>query len=224
MIGVSEQSLPRALELAGMAEQAGGDLILSTPPYSYSIPQSLIYEYFKELAARSGMPLVVYQNDEVGVRVEVETLVRLSTTPGIIGVKGYMPFNQLQRCFRKADQPGRFAVMSGDEYLYAAALLLGIRHFTMGGPGNVCPMWCTSIYRSALDNDWTAVSKKQRRLTDFCDALYTGMDTAYAAIKYALKCLGVCSAHISSPHRAISPEQQKQVERVLTEYAEVVAS
>ena len=26
------------------------------------------------------------------------------------------------------------AVISGDEYQYAAALLLGIRHFTMGGP------------------------------------------------------------------------------------------
>lgn len=135
-----------------------------------------------------------------------------------------MPFNQLQRTFHKADKPGRFAVMSGDEYLYGAALLLGIRRFTMDGPGNVCPKWCVSIYRSALDNDWTAVTAKQRRLTDFCDALYTGTDSAYAAIKYALERLGVCSAHISSPHGILPPDQKKQVERALVEYADVVPS
>jgi len=169
------------------------------PRCTYSIPQNLIYKYFKELAAKSARLLVVNQNDEVGARVEVETLVLLSIAPGIIGVKGYMSFNQLQQCFRRADRSRRFAVMSGDAYLYGAALLLGIGHFTMGGPGNVCPRWYTSIFRRALDNDWAAISKRQRRLTEFCDALHRGMDTAYAAIKYALKCLGVCFAHISSP-------------------------
>ena len=49
MVGVSEQALPRALEQAEMARQAGADLILSTPPYSYHIPQNLIYDYFKDL-------------------------------------------------------------------------------------------------------------------------------------------------------------------------------
>jgi len=223
MIGVSEQSLPRALDLAAMAQRAGADLILSTPPFSYSIPQNLVYEYFKELAAKSGLPLVIYQNDEVGVHVELETLLRLSTTPGLVGVKAFMPYGQIQRCFHRADRPGRFAVMSGDEYLYGAALLLGIRHFTMGGPGNICPKWCTGIYRSALDNEWAAVTKKQRRLTDFCDAIFIGVDTAYASVKYALKCLGLCEPYISSPHRVIPPEQQKQVEQALKEYADVVA-
>ena len=222
MVGVSEQGLPRALEQAEMARQAGADLILSTPPYSYHIPQNQIYDYFKELAAASGMPVVIYQNDEVGVSIEEDTLAQLSREPGIAGVKVYMPFLSLQKSFLQADRPGRFAVMSGDEYLYGAALFLGIRHFTMGGPGNLCPGWCVSIYNSAVGGDWDAVGAKQKRLIAFCDALYAGPGTAYAAVKYALECLGVCSARISSPHGAIAPEQQKQVNALLEEFADVV--
>jgi len=222
MIGISEQSLPRALELAQIATAAGADLLLSTPPYSYPIPQELVYNYFKQLAAQGGAPVVVYQNDEVGVRVEYDTLMRLSETPGVVAVKAYTNFVELQRWFHRAHKPGRFAVMSGDEYVYAAALLMGIRHFTMGGPGNLCPGWCTSIYHSALKGDWQEVVSKQRRMTDLCDALYIGTETPYAAIKYALSCLGICSDRIASPHRALPPKQKQQVQDVLRQYADVV--
>lgn len=139
MVGENEQALPRALQQAEMPRQAGADVILSTPPYSYHIPQNLIYDYFKELAAASKMPVVVYQNDEVGVTIEEDTLSQISRAPGVVGVKVYMLFLSLQKSFLQADRPGRFAVMSGDEYLFGAALFLGIRHYTMGGPGNLCP-------------------------------------------------------------------------------------
>ncbi len=222
MVGVSEQALPRALQQAEMAREAGADVILSTPPYSYHIPQNLIYEYFKELAAASGMPVVVYQNDEVGVTIGEDTLAQISRAPGVVGVKVYMPFLSLQKSFLQADRPGRFAVMSGDEYLYGAALFLGIRHYTMGGPGNLCPGWCVKMYNSAVGGDWDAVGEQQKRLIAFCDALYAGPGTAYATVKYALERLGVCSARISSPHAAIGPEQQKQVNALLEEFEDVV--
>ena len=222
MVGISEQSLPRALELAQMATAAGADLLLSTPPYSYPIPQELVYSYFKQLAAQGGAPVVVYQNDEVGVRVEYDTLMRLSETPGVVAVKAYTNFVELQRWFHRAHKPGRFAVMSGDEYVYAAALLMGIRHFTMGGPGNLCPGWCTSIYRSALKGDWKDVACKHRRMTDFCDALYIGTETSSAAIKYALSCLGICSDRITSPYRTLPSKHKKQVRDALDQYADVV--
>lgn len=222
MIGVSKQALPRALQQAEMARQAGADVILSTPPCSYHIPQNLIYDFFKELAAASKMPVVVYQNNEVGVTFEENTLAQISRAPGVVSVKVYMPFLSLQKSFLQADRPGRFAVMSGDEYLYGVALFLGIRHYTMGGPGNLCPSWRAKMYNSAVGGDWDAVVEQQKRLIAFCDALYAGPSTAYATVKYALERLGVCSARISSPHAAIAPEQQMQVNALLEESADVV--
>ena len=223
MVGVSEQSIPKALELAALARKAGADLLLATPPYSYPIPQELIYNYFKELASQSNRPLVIYQNDELGVRVELETMVRLSEIPGLIGVKAYVPFVELQRYFHRAHKPGQFSVISGDEYLFGAALLLGIRHFTMGGPGNFSPGWCTGIYRSALEADWEAVREKQKKLTDFCDAVYFGVDSAYAAVKYILERLNICSARISSPHRILPSEQKKKIDAAIEEFRDILA-
>jgi dihydrodipicolinate synthase/N-acetylneuraminate lyase len=224
MVGVSEQSLPKAIEQVRLAERAGADMILSTPPYSYQIPQALVVQYFKELAAVTELPVVVYQNAEAGTIITVDTLHEISQQPGILGVKAYMPYLDMQRSFLRSESPGRFSVMSGDEYLYGAALFLGIRRFTMGGPGNVCPAWCSRIYRAAVAGDWDGVRLMQNRLMEFCDSLY-GIEgvTAYSALKGALQVLGVCSKRISSPHLALSPKQILRVETILKKYHDVLA-
>ena len=224
MVGVSEQSLPKALELAQMACEKGADLILATPPYSYPISQDLIFQYFRDLAAESSLPLVVYQNDEVGVRIDLETMVRLSDTPGIVAVKATLPFPELQRYFHHAHRAGRFAVISGDEYLYGAALSLGIRHFTMGGPGNFSPRWCTSIFESAMAGDLDSVRRKQKRLTDFCDAVYLTTGEPYAAVKYVIGKLGLCSPYITPPLRMLSEEQKKPVDAAIVEFKEILSA
>ena len=222
MAGVSEQSLTRALELAECARDAGADILLATPPYSYPIPQDIVYEFFRLLAAESGMPTVAYQNDDVGVRIEVETMVELSRTPGIIGVKAYMPFGELQKAFHQANRPGAFAVMSGDEALFGAALGLGIRHFTMGTPGNVCLGWCVSTYRSAVNGDWDAVREKQKRLVEFCHDFYPQVEAPSAAAKYILHKAGLfASTYVTPPHRELSPEQKQFVDGALESFSDV---
>lgn len=222
MVGVCEQSLGRSLSLVNAARQAGADLVLSTPPYSYAVPEHLLVDYFKDLAKLGGMPVVVYQNDELGKRLSFDTLQQLSQTPGIVGTKAFVPYVELQRYFYKLHQPDRFAVMSGDEYQYAAALLLGVRHFTMGGPGNFCPAYCTSIYHKALDGQWDAIREMQKRLAEFCDAVYAPAQTAYAAIKGALQCLSICGASIASPHVPLSDEGLAKVQQALSMYADLL--
>jgi dihydrodipicolinate synthase/N-acetylneuraminate lyase len=222
MVGVSEQSLPRALRWAEVAREAGAELILATPPYSYPIPQAWVLNYFKELTRLSGLPLVVYQNDEVGVAVEDETIGRFSEVPGIIGIKAYMSYHRLQKAFYKYNQPGRFAVMGADEYLYGVGLFLGIRHFTMGGPGNVNMQWCREMYKDGLLKDWDAVKQKQKRLIDFCDAIYSAAESPYPVVKYALHRLGVCGDIMSSPLQRLLPAQKKKVDLSLKKFADVL--
>lgn len=222
MVGVSEQSLPRALRWANSALDAGADLILVTPPYSVPIPQKLVHAYFQELAEKSGLPLVVYQNDEVSVRVEVDTIQQLSNTPGVIGVKAFMPYMELQAAYERANKPGRFAVISGNEYTFGAALLCGIRHFTMGGPGNICVKWCVSMHQSAVGGDWETVRTKQHRLNEFCDAIYWTSNSPYEVVKYVMSHLGICSARISSPLRQLTQQEKQFVDRGLKKYADVL--
>jgi|HubBroStandDraft_6_1064221.scaffolds.fasta_scaffold280217_2 dihydrodipicolinate synthase/N-acetylneuraminate lyase len=222
MVGVSEQSLPRTLEMIEVARSAGASSVLSTPPYGYAIPQELIHEYFRALAGTAGLPVVIYDNSEVSVRPDFETLTRLSSIPGIIGVKSYAPWQEVQRQFQTINVPGRFAIISGDEYFYGPALGIGVSHFTLGGPGNVCPGWCTSMHQAALAHKWDQVFSMHLRLTAFCDALYKEAETPYAAIKYALEVLGICSAFISSPHRIPGEHHQERIRLALSNFQDVV--
>ncbi len=205
MAGISEQSVPRTTASAEVARDAGADLILATPAYSYPIDQKTVLGYLTEVARTSDMPLVAYQNDEVSIRIEVETIKQLSEAPGIIGVKAFMPYLELQKAYHLADQPSRFVVMGASEYLFGAGLFLGIRHFTMGGPGNFCLRWCVQMCESAEAGDWDAVREKQKRLHELCEAVYPRVDSPYAAVKHLMYRLGICSPHITAPSRHLSP-------------------
>ena len=222
MAGVSEQSLPRALELARIAREAGAELIIATPPYSYPVPQEFVLQYFGELARQSGMRLVVYQNDEVSVRVESDTIKRLSETAGVIGVKGYMPFLELQAAYHGADRPGRFAVMGANECLFGPSLFMGIRHFTMGTPGNVCMKWCVNTYRSAVEGDWDDVRRRHKSLIDFCGAMSAIHAPFMAVKKYLMSRLGICGVRVTSPVRQLSGEEQRLVDGVMERFGELL--
>ena len=222
MAGVSEQSVPRVLEWAEVAKDAGADLVLATPPYSYPVPQQFVRDFFTEVARGSGMPVVIYRNDEVSVGVDVDTIEQLGRVDGIVGVKGYMPFSELQAAFHRAHRPGRFAVMSGDEALLGPALFLGVRHFTMGTPGNVCLRWCVGLYRSAVDGDWDGVREKHARLLAFCRAL-SGVGAPFMAVKkYAMSRLGLCGEHVTVPVRRLTPGEKKEVDAVLERFSDVL--
>lgn len=157
------------------------------------------------------------------MKVAVETIERLSHTPGVVGTKAYMPFVDFMREFRQSHRQGRFFVMSGDEYVFAHTLLMGVEHFIMGGPGNLCLRWCMDIYNHARQlKDWDAVREKQIRMEQLCDRLWSSADSPYMVIKYVLSRLKVCSDRISSPFRPLSAEERKLVDCTMEEFADVL--
>ena len=74
-----------------------------------------------------------------------------------------------------------------------------------------------------MAGDWDSVRQKQKRLTDFCDAIYLSADSPYAAVKYVLEKLGLCSAYITSPTRVLPGEQKKPVDAAVAEFREILA-
>ena len=222
MVGVSEQSLSRALRWANLSREAGADMILATPPYSYPIPQEWVLEFFTELSRQSRMPLVVYQNDEVGVAVKDETIGRLSEAPGIVGIKAFMPYHRLQNAIYRYNRPGRFGVMGADEYLYGVGLFLGIRHFTMGGPGNLNMRWCKRMFHHGLAGDWDSVRNEQKGLVEFCDAVYSVGPSPYPVVKYILHRTGIGTDQMSLPLHPLSAGQKKRVDGVLKRFRDIL--
>ncbi len=223
MAGVAEQSIDRAKALVEEAEKAGADIILSTMPYSYSINDELIFRYFEELTALSDLPLVIYDNGEIGRVLGTELLRRLSLHSGIIGVKASLDFHTLRDYYFTLDDAGGFQIISGDEFLFGPALFLGIRHFTMGGPGNFAIRYCTTITSHAAAGEWKEAQEKEARLYSFCSEVYSVSDSPYAVSKYVMKNLGIMGDTICSPHRMLTKKETKKADTVIDSYRDVLS-
>ncbi|TVQ35979.1 MAG: dihydrodipicolinate synthase family protein [Spirochaetaceae bacterium] len=222
MVGVSEQSLPRVEELLRVAEAAGADCVLATMPYSYELSQQLVYTFFEGLSRLTKLPIVIYENSELGVFIGIDCLKKLSEIENIIGVKATVPAGNLRSYYEQLHNPDHFAVISGDEYLYDYALLMGFRHFTMGGPGNICARWCTSMYEDAVAGRVLDVMQKQAQLVAFLTAVYGTSDSAYSVIKYVLARMGICEDRISSPHRTLTVDEQAEADAVLGKHQQIL--
>ncbi|GAB2943000.1 5-dehydro-4-deoxyglucarate dehydratase [Streptomyces heilongjiangensis] len=86
----------QAARFARIAEEAGADALLVLPHYLVAAPQDGLVRQVEEIAARTRLPLVVYQRDRVAFTAE--SLRRIARVPNVIGLKdGHSDLDRLQR-------------------------------------------------------------------------------------------------------------------------------
>ncbi|MFI9049921.1 5-dehydro-4-deoxyglucarate dehydratase [Streptomyces sp. NPDC053427] len=101
-----------AVRFARLAEEAGADGLLAMPPYLVVAGQQGLLRHYRELAAATPLPVIVYQRDNAVF--EPATVVALARTPGIVGLKdGLGDLDLLQRiiCAVRTEAPD-------EEFLY----------------------------------------------------------------------------------------------------------
>lgn len=101
---------PNAVRFAERAEAAGADGLLVLPHYLIRASQEGLVEHVRQLAARTRLPLVLYQREQV--KYSPQSLVELSTIPNVIGLKdGHSDLDQLQRL--RLAMPDSFLMFNG---------------------------------------------------------------------------------------------------------------
>ncbi|MFJ4004389.1 5-dehydro-4-deoxyglucarate dehydratase [Streptomyces sp. NPDC090023] len=86
----------QAARFARIAEEAGADALLVLPHYLVAAPQDGLVAQLEHLAARTRLPLIAYQRDQVAYTVD--SLRRLAGIPNVIGLKdGHSDLDRLQR-------------------------------------------------------------------------------------------------------------------------------
>ncbi len=86
----------QASRFTAAAQRAGADAILLLPPYLISSAQEGAVENVKQVAARTELPLIVYQRNQV--KFSIAAVQALADIPGVIGLKdGHSDLDQLQR-------------------------------------------------------------------------------------------------------------------------------
>jgi len=103
-----------AVRYARLAETAGADGLLALPPYLVIAGQQGLLRHYREIAAATALPVVVYQRDNAVFTPE--TVVELARTQGIVGLKdGLGDLDLMQRIVSavRSEVPGDFLYFNG---------------------------------------------------------------------------------------------------------------
>ncbi|MFC9291779.1 5-dehydro-4-deoxyglucarate dehydratase [Streptomyces sp. NPDC057052] len=103
-----------AVRYARLARAAGADGLLAMPPYLVVAGQEGLLRHYREVAAATPLPVIVYQRDNAVLTPE--TVVGLARTDGIIGLKdGLGDLDLMQRIVSavRTDAPGDFLYFNG---------------------------------------------------------------------------------------------------------------
>ncbi|MEW2609456.1 5-dehydro-4-deoxyglucarate dehydratase [Streptomyces sp. NPDC047880] len=103
-----------AVRYARLAEAAGADGLLAMPPYLVVAGQEGLLRHYREVAAATALPVIVYQRDNAVFTPG--TVVELARTDGIIGLKdGLGDLDLMQRVISavRTEAPGDFLYFNG---------------------------------------------------------------------------------------------------------------
>ncbi|MFG2950278.1 5-dehydro-4-deoxyglucarate dehydratase [Streptomyces adustus] len=208
-----------AVRYARLAQEAGADGLLAMPPYLVIAGQEGLLRHYRELAAATDLPVVVYQRDNAVFTPE--TVVALARTEGIIGLKdGLGDLDLMQRVVSavRTEAPGDFLYFNGlptAEQTQLAYRALGI---TLYSSAVFCfaPEIALAFHR-ALNSGDDALAN---RLLDgfyrpFVELRAQGRGYAVSLVKAGVRLRGLDVGEVRPPLHEPAEDHVKQLAQVI---------
>src|SRR5207244_7866046 len=125
IVGAGSNSTAKAIDATKRAKKLGGHVVLSVGPYYNKPTQQGYYEHFKAIAEAENIPIIVYNvPGRTGGNIEATTMLRLAEISNIVAVKEASGnLSQIMDIIK--DAPSHFRILSGDDAMALAVVLLG---------------------------------------------------------------------------------------------------
>ncbi|MEV4785368.1 5-dehydro-4-deoxyglucarate dehydratase [Streptomyces tuirus] len=208
-----------AVRYARLAEAAGADGLLAMPPYLVVAGQEGLLRHYREVAAATALPVIVYQRDNAVFTPE--TVVALARTDGIIGLKdGLGDLDLMQRVISavRTEAPGDFLYFNGlptAEQTQLAYRALGV---TLYSSAVFCfaPEIALAFHRALRTGDDATVEK----LLDgfyrpFVDLRAQGSGYAVALVKAGVRLRGLDVGEVRPPLHEPAGDHVKRLADVI---------
>jgi 5-dehydro-4-deoxyglucarate dehydratase len=208
-----------AVRYAHLAEAAGADGLLAMPPYLVVAGQEGLLRHYREVAAATALPVIVYQRDNAVFTPE--SVVELARTDGIIGFKdGLGDLDLMQRIVSavRTEAPGGFLYFNGlptAEQTQLAYRAIGI---TLYSSAVFCfvPEIALAFHQALESGDDTTV----HRLLDgfyrpFVELRAQGRGYAVALVKAGVRLRGLDVGEVRAPLHEPAEDHVKQLTRLI---------
>ncbi|MGN9762765.1 5-dehydro-4-deoxyglucarate dehydratase [Streptomyces sp. SD31] len=208
-----------AVRYARLAEAAGADGLLAMPPYLVVAGQEGLLRHYREVAAATALPVIVYQRDNA--LFTPDTVVELARTDGIIGLKdGLGDLDLMQRIVSavRTEVPGDFLYFNGlptAEQTQLAYRAIGVPLYS-SAVFCFAPEIALAFYRALEAGDDTTVN----RLLDgfyrpFVELRAQGRGYAVALVKAGVRLRGPAVGEVRPPLHEPSEDHVKQLADVI---------
>ncbi|GHD84469.1 5-dehydro-4-deoxyglucarate dehydratase [Streptomyces naganishii] len=208
-----------AVRYARLAREAGADGLLAMPPYLVVAGQEGLLRHYRELAAATDLPVVVYQRDNAVF--DPRTVAELARTDGIIGFKdGVGDLDLMQRIVSavRGEVPGGFLYFNGlptAELTQLAYRGIGI---TLYSSAVFCfaPEIALAFHRALRDGDDTTAA----RLLDgfyrpFVELRAQRRGYAVSLVKAGVRLCGLDVGEVRPPLEEPAEEHVKRLARLI---------
>jgi 4-hydroxy-2-oxoglutarate aldolase len=187
LAGAGAQSTRATIALCRLAAQAGADVALVLPPYSYraSMTGAALRAHYLAVADASSIPVVIYNMpaNAAGMDLDAETIVALSLHPNIAGLKDSSG-NVAKLAEVAAEAREGFDVLAGSASFLLPALLVGATG-AIAALANVAPRECLELVRLWQERRLDEARVLQARLVAPNTAVTSGYGVA--GLKAALQ-------------------------------------
>lgn len=194
--GTGSNATQEALELTQFASKVGAVASLQVVPYYNKPTQEGMYQHFKTIAEKGGLPVILYNVPGRTVAdLSNDTVLRLAQVPGVIGLKdatGDIP----RVSDLLARLPGDFAVYSGNDDSALALIAMG-GHGVISVTANIAPTAMAQLCRAAFEGRWSDALAINRRLLPLHFKLFVEANPSPA--KWALQQMGRIKSGIRLP-------------------------
>ena len=168
LAGAAEPNVDLVLEMCHYCADLGCRAVSITGPYYYKLTQESIEQYFREIAARSPIDIVVYNIPVFANEISLPVLKRLALDcPRIVGTKDTSKdmCRFQQTLLEIKPQRPDFSVLIGWEELLCASMFMGADGGTLSS-GGVVPEIVMKIHQDCLAGRWDVARDTQFKLLE----------------------------------------------------------
>lgn len=208
-----------AVRYARLAERAGADGLLAMPPYLVRAAQEGLLRHYRQVAAATSLPVIVYQRDNAVFTPE--TVVGLARTEGIVGFKdGLGDLDLMQRIVSavRAEDPGDFLYFNGLPTAELTQPAYGGIGITLYSSAVFCfapeiALACHTAFRTG-DTD-TAHRLIDGFYRPFAELRAQGRGYAVSLVKAGVRLRGLDVGEVRSPLHEPAGDHVKQLARLI---------
>lgn len=209
--GVGDTGTQRTIDNCRVAQDAGADALIVTPPSYYIFDDKALLEYYRKIADETKLPLILYNISRyTGNKLSADLVRQLCDHPRIIGIKDSDRDMDCFREFLRITQ-GRddFAVIQGSDRVLLESFVAG-SSAGVSVTANICPSLTVKLFENFARGDLTSAQNFQDKNLDLVKIIIRH-GCFPVELKTAAAGMGLCSAAATSPFFALSAADAQNI-------------